>query len=108
MSYYKWKPSKSSKVEFAQKMEEIEEFCYKNKISKSSTSDSYYFVLNGIEYRISNHSVESSNLRSNGKWHEEGREKGVVYIHASKTRIIEIYQNLEKGLILDGRGNVKK
>ena len=65
-------------------------------------------MLNGIEYRVSNHSVESSNLKSGGKWHEEGREKGVVYIHASKTRIIEIYQNLEKGLQLDGRGNVKK
>ena len=26
----------------------------------------------------------------------------------SKTRLIEIYQNLEKGLALDGRGNVKK
>ena len=70
------------------------------------TKPNYYFMLNGIEYRISNHSVESSNR--NGGWHREGRIKGVVYIHASKTRIIEIYQNLEKGLQLDGRGNVKK
>lgn len=105
---YRWKPSKSSKVEFAKKMEAIDKFCYENKIQKSSTSDSYYFILNGIEYRISNHSVESSNLKSGNRWHEKGREKGVIYIHASKTRIIEIYQNLEKGLQLDGRGNIKK
>ena len=63
-------------------------------------------MLNGIEYRISNHSVESSNR--NCVWHREGRIKGVLYIHASKTRIIEIYQNLEKGFQLDGRGNIKK
>lgn len=105
---YKWKPSKNAKIEFVKKMEEIDNFCYKNKIQKSSTSDSYYFVLNGVEYRVSNHSVEASNASSGGKWHEKGREKDVVYIHASKTRIIEIYQNLEKGLVLDGRGNIKK
>ena len=104
----KWKPSKVDKIEFVKKMQEIEEFCYCNKIQKSNTSDSYYFVLNNIEYRISNHSVESSNLKSGGRWHQKGREQGVVYIHASKTRLIEIYNNLEKGIQLDGRGNPKK
>ena len=33
---YKWRPSKSSKVEFAKKMEAIDKFCYENKIQRSS------------------------------------------------------------------------
>lgn len=34
--------------------------------------------------------------------------KGCFYSRILCTQIIEIYQNLEKGLPLDGRGNVKK
>lgn len=45
--------SKSKKREFAQKMNEIDEFCKNNNISKSKSSDSYYFSLNGKQYRIS-------------------------------------------------------
>lgn len=32
---------------------------------------------------------------------------GTVYIHAGKTRIIEIYNDLKAGYQLDGRGNRK-
>ena len=99
--FYKWKPSKAAKRDFAEKMKEIEVFCEKNNISQSSRGDSYYFTINGINYRVSNHSVESS-----PKWHC-GRRDDTVYIHASKTRIIEIYNNLRKGLKLDGKGNIK-
>ena len=73
------------------------------------------FEINGQKYRISNHSVEASNKGAyneltgeltRGLYHPNGRLEDVIYIHASKTRIIEIYNNLKKGLKLDGRGNV--
>lgn len=56
-----WKPSKTAKREFAEKMREIEDFCAKNGIHSSLSNDSYYFTVDGINYRISNHSVEASN-----------------------------------------------
>ena len=98
---YKFRSSKSAKKEFALKMQEIGEFCKVNNITQSYAGDSYYFTINNISYRVSNHTVEKSN------WHD-GRVDGVVYIHASKTRIIEIYNNLKKGLKLDGRGRIRK
>ena len=115
MAYSKWKPSKSATREFAKKMSEIDEFCHVNGISQSRTSDSYYFEINGQKYRVSNHSVEASNASAydwtgeqvREKYHENGREYDVIYIHASKTRIIEIYGNLKAGLKLDGNGNIK-
>lgn len=96
-------------------MVEINEFCVKNGIDQSRSSDSYYFTINGQEYRVSNHSVESSNRRAfnslgekvREEYHSGGRENDVIYIHASKTRIIEIYENLKAGKVLDGRGNIK-
>lgn len=97
---YKWKPSKTQAREFASKMDDISTFCFENGISKSLSSDSYYFSIEGQEYRVSNHSVESSLP----EYHPYGREKEVRYIHASKTRIIEIYNDLKNGYELDGRG----
>lgn len=113
--FYKWKPSKSARVEFAKKMQEIEAFCLKNDISKSKTGDSFYFDVCGQAYRVSNHSIEASNRRAFNEfgeqtrelYHEEGREADVIYIHASKTRLIEIYEALKAGAVLDGRGNKK-
>lgn len=101
--YRKWKPSATAKRDFADTMSNIEAFCREHNISKSASSDSYYFTLNGVEYRVSNHSVESSKK----EYHPNGREKGVRYIHASKTRIVDIYNNLFQGYDLDGRGNRK-
>lgn len=110
---FKWKPSKTQKREFAKTMNEIDEFCEQNHITASKNNDSYYFTLHGTEYRVSNHSIEKSNSKafdSEGnqireKYHPDTRDKKVVYIHAGKTRLIEIYTNLKKGLKLDGRGN---
>lgn len=93
----KWKPSQSEAREFAQKMKEIDVFCEQNGISASRTQDSYYFTVNGVKYRVSNHSIHSS------PYHED-KEPDVVHIHASKTRIMEIYNDLMAGYELDGHG----
>lgn len=114
---YRYKPSKTKIREYAEKMDRIDDFCSKNNISKSANSDSYYFKINGQKYRVSNHSVESSNRGAYEEgtheqirelYHPEGREKDTIYIHAGKTRIMEIYENLKAGKELDGRGNVKE
>ncbi len=114
---YRYKPSKTKIREYAEKMDRIDDFCSKNNISKSANSDSYYFEINGQKYRVSNHSVESSNRGAYEEgtheqirelYHPEGREKDTIYIHAGKTRIMEIYENLKAGKELDGRGNVKE
>lgn len=102
---YKWKPSKSAARAFAQKMNEIDDYCAAHGISSSATNDSYYFTINGQDYRVSNHSVEASHRNSGGKYHENGREKETIYIHASKTRLIEIHKALLAGRKLDGNGN---
>ena len=113
--YRKWKPSKTAKKEFAQKMDEIKDFCYINGIEHSSSKNSYYFFLNGKSYRVSNHSVEASNAhaydtlgnQTRELYHPGGRDEDTIYIHASKTRIIEIYNDLKNGYELDGNGRRK-
>ena len=110
---YKWKPSKSAKAKFAAQMREIDAFCEENGITASASSDSYYFTINDKQYRVSNHSIEASNRGAYDElgqqrrelYHEGGRDADVIYIHASKTRIIEIYNDLAAGYELDGRGN---
>ena len=113
----RWKPSKTAAREFAEKMREIEAFCSEHGIHSSLSNDSYYFTLNGVNYRVSNHSVEASNAKAYDSvtgekrrelYHEGGREADTVYIHASKTRIMEIYNDLAAGYELDGRGNRKR
>ena len=111
----RWKPSKTAAREYAQKMAEISSFCLENGIYQSSNQDSYYFTLNGKKYRVSNHSVEASNSgafddikgQTRELYHSNGREEDTIYIHASKTRIIEIYNDLKNGYELDGKGNRK-
>lgn len=108
----RWKPSKTKAKEFAQQMEEISNFCATNGISQSLSGDSYYFFLNGKNYRISNHTIEASNLRAYNylgeqireKYHDDCRRDDTIYIYASKTRIIEIYNDLLAGYELDGKG----
>ena len=115
MSYKQWKPSRAKKLEFINKMNEIDEFCKLNNIHHSLSSDSYYFSINGQNYRVSNHSIEASNshafnmygVQTRDLYHDDGRKNDVIYIHASKTRIIEIYNNLIQGYKLDGRGDRK-
>ena len=110
----KWKPSKAKARAFAEEMSEIRTFCAENGISASASYDSYYFTVNGIRYRVSNHSVEASNAHAFDErtgeqlrdlYHAGGREDGVVYIHAGKTRIRQIYSDICAGVALDGRGN---
>ena len=108
---YKWRPSRTAKREFARKMDEIDEFCNKNGIHQSSSSDSYYFTINGKSYRVSNHTIAASNR------HAYDRVTGVqirplyhdfdtydAEITAGKTRIIQIYNDLKSGYELDKRG----
>lgn len=113
---YRWKPSKTAKANFAKKMNDVDAFCEEHGISQSFSSDSYYFSIGGKNYRVSNHSVEASNRHAfdplTGEkrrelYHPDGREDDVIYIHAGKTRIIEIYTDLMNGYELDGKGNRK-
>lgn len=109
---YKWKPSKTKAKEFINKMDDIQKFCDENQIDYSSTMDSYYFTLNGVKYRVSNHTVEASNKSAYDElgrqvhriYHEGGRQEDTVYITAGKTRLIDIYNDLKNGWVLNGRG----
>lgn len=113
---YHWRPSKAAKKAFAKKMDEVDVFCKENGIRASFSDDSYYFIINEQEYRVSNHSVEASNKKAFDEsgnqtrrlYHPEGREHSVIYIHASKTRIIQIYNDLKAGKTLNGRGLAKR
>ncbi len=108
----KWKPSKAQAKAFAVQMDLIQRFCDENHIDYSSSMDSYYFTINDVKYRVSNHSVEASNASAVNElgqlvhqiYHSEGRRNDTVYIHASKTRIIDIYNDIKNGWILDGKG----
>ena len=100
--------------EFAAKMQEIEAFCAEHGIQQSRRGDSYYFAINGQAYRVSNHSIEASNAAAfddltgeqlRDVYHPAGREQDTVYIHAGKTRIIDIYNDIRAGRQLDRRGN---
>ena len=111
-AFRKWSPSKTAKREFAEKMQEIDKFCDENGIVQSLSSDSYYFVIDGVEYRVSNHTVSASNrgayqdgVQVRPLYHPDGERSDTVYITASKTRIIEIYNNLKAGYKLDRRGD---
>jgi hypothetical protein len=94
-------------------MKEIEDFCNQNSIIASKNNDSYYFTINGINYRVSNHTIEASNkaafdidtgMYKRDLYHETKRKDDTVYIHAGKTRIIDIYNNLKAGYELNGKG----
>lgn len=112
---YRYKPSMAKRREFAETMSAVEQFCRENGIARSASSDSYYFTINGQQYRVSNHTIESSNAgaynwlgeQTRGKYHDDMRADDVIYIHAGKTRIIDIYNDIAAGWILDGRGNRK-
>jgi hypothetical protein len=109
----RWKPSRSKAREFAQQMDEVLDYCREHHINNSNSMDSFYFTINDQSYRVSNHTIESSNSKATNfmgeqvreKYHE-GRKDDTVYITASKTRLIEIHKNLLQGKKLDKRGNV--
>ena len=106
---------KTAAAEFAKTMNVISDFCRDNGIQQSRAGDSYYFHINGKSYRVSNHSVEASNRAAYDEltgeqlravYHDGGRNKDTFYIHASKTRIIEIYNAIKSGKSVDHRGNI--
>jgi len=111
----KWRPSKTDAKEFAIKMEKIGEFCKENNIKTSMNKDSYYFEIDGKNYRVSNHTVAKSDkgmykLSDCGSFYEKQRDsyhKDAVYFEcftASKSRIIDIYSLIKKGVKLNKRG----
>lgn len=112
MSFYRL--SKTKKREYAIKLEEVKDYCDKNHIYYNYKAKSFYFSVNGKDYRVSNHTVEASNKAAFDEfgyqwrelYHPKGR-KDEIQIFASPVRLIEIHQNLLKGLDLDGRGRVK-
>jgi hypothetical protein len=111
---YRYRPSKSKAKAFAIKMKEIEDFCIDNGIQSSRTNDSYYFNINGVNYRVSNHTIECSNkhafndlgVQTRELYHDYDLERDVIQITASKTRIIQIYNDLKAGHKLNKRGYV--
>ena len=110
---YRWKPSKTARAEFGEKMREISAFCAAHDIIQSKSGDSYYFELSGIEYRVSNHTVTASNrgaydadgVQVRDLYHPDGEKPEAVYITAGKLRIMDIYNDLAAGKKLDRRGN---
>lgn len=112
-----WRASKSARAEYGEKMREIERFCEMNGISRSHSGDSYYFSLNGKDYRVSNHTIAASDsgayrfdefqgiVKTRDFYHDPDEE--VVEITAGKTRIIEIFNDLKAGYQLDKRGRRK-
>ncbi len=93
---YKWKPSKAKIAEFKKQMTAIEEYCKENNIQSSLSNDSYYFRHNGKKYRISNHKAH------------EGNSDIDFYIHASKTRLIEIHKAIINGESVEKMTPAKK
>ena len=87
-----WKPNKRRKKEFYETMCKIDEFCRKNRILQSKGSDTYYFTIGDASYVVGNR--------------KRSVPQDAVFILASKTRIIEIYENLVQGKQLDYRGFV--
>lgn len=110
----RWKPVYVRAREFAEKMDEIQRFCEEHGIDCSASMDSFYFEINGQKYRVSDYTVAQSNRGAyddvHGKkrelYHPEGERDDTVYITASKTRIVDIYEALADGKTLDRRGRV--
>lgn len=111
----KFKMSKTARCEYAAKMAEIEDFCKAHDIKRSFSGDSYYFYLNGQNYRVSNHTVAESNRAAfeefTGEqlrevYHEGGERADTIYIKAGKLRICEIYNALAAGKEVDECGRV--
>lgn len=108
----RFKPTKQQAIDFAKTMDEIHDYCIQHNIKRSISSDSYYFTINDISYRVSNHTIEASNRKAfnelgeqiREKYHDDKRDPEIVYITASKTRLIEIHSALLQGKKLDKRG----
>lgn len=73
-------------------------FCKLNGITYSTSLDSFYFSLNGKDYRISNHSLEDSIKFSHGRYHtNKEQNKNLICIQADKSQLFKIYNKLKEG-----------
>lgn len=98
-------------MECSNKLCKIESFCTEHEIRQSRAGDSYYFKIDGQNYRVSNHTIEASDR---GAFDEFTGEKlrdsyhnlneKIIQVFASKTRIVNIYTDLmnEKNLATEG------
>ncbi|MDE6886187.1 MAG: hypothetical protein K2P17_04025 [Helicobacteraceae bacterium] len=115
----RYKLSKAAKAEWAAKMKEIENFCGLNGIEYSKNLDSFYFKINDKNVRVSNHTTAASDKGC--EWFNPFKnefedlrpsyhagKKYDIEITASKTRIIEIYEDLKAGFELTKRGYRKE
>jgi hypothetical protein len=108
---FKYKVSKTKAREFSQTMNEIDVFCSENFISRSNSFDSYYFSIGKNNYRVSNHSISKSDQgcfdrfgnKIRSSYHTD--DPCLICITASKTRIIQIYNDLKNGYKLTKGGN---
>ena len=106
---FKYKPSKKKIREFIEKMNQIEEFCKEHGIASSLYNDSYYFIVNEKAYRVSNSvSARGEYVYDPISDRSIDIDKNTTYIYASKTRIIDIYNDIIAGYELDGHGRRKK
>ncbi|NCC55729.1 MAG: hypothetical protein EOM11_09680 [Erysipelotrichia bacterium] len=111
---YKFKPSKQQKAAYANQVASIETFCNEHNIVRSARGDSFYFTVNNINYRVSNHTVDASDkgmyreafngerIKVRETYHPAIDDR--VYITAGKTRIEQIYNDLKAGFTLNKRG----
>lgn len=106
---YKYKPSKEAAAAYAEQIKTLRAFCAENNISSSRSGESYYFALNGKKYRISNHTIDSSDAGAYDRNGEQIRglyhyDADLICYTASRLRVIEIYTALQAGKKLNARG----
>ena len=103
--------SRTKAREYAQKMDDVDDFCRDNGISASRSLDSFYFTLNDVKYRVSNHTLQASDRgmrdsltgeKLRGSYHNN--DDDLVCFTAGKTRIEQVYNDLKAGYKLDKRG----
>lgn len=101
--------SKKRIREYIEQMNHIKEFCEINGIARTSDSDGYYFVVNGQPYRVGNslYAKEAFVYDPVSGKHIETDDTNTIYFYASKTRIIDIYNDIIAGYELDGHGRRK-
>jgi hypothetical protein len=113
MKFRKFKPNKTEKLIYIDKLTKLDNFLSSNTdIVSSSTRESFYFTVNGKYIRVSNHTISKSNSNMYDDLGNKIRDsyhlcKYDTEITASPLRLPEIYTYLLNGVELDKRGNPK-
>lgn len=81
---------------FLDTIDEIDNFCVENSIKTNKSRDNYFFNIGEQKYHISDRPVEINDI--------DGIQESTIHIIAGKTRLINIYNNLKDGILLDSRG----